>query len=180
MQLITAQNIRDRFDVSFHKDDNVIDSSISAIENTYLKPMLTKQLYAYLLGSVNSSPERPFTTFVMSGGLYDESPFKVHINGLVDAVSSLVYADLLIKQTIVTRYGAVNKTDARSQNKDYNELNTQISRYANTGKKYIEDVRAYIHSLDATDPSLSDEKNVIELVQKNESFTVDGILNEWI
>ncbi len=180
MQLITPQNIRDRYDVSFHKDDNVILSSISAIENTYLKPMLTKECYAYLLGSVNVSPERQFSIFVMDGGLYDASPFKVHINGLIDAVSALVYADLLIKQTVVTRYGAVNKTDVRSQNKDYNELNTQISRYANIGKKYIEDVRAYIDSLDADDPDLSDEKNIIELIQKNVSFAVDGILNEWI
>lgn len=180
MQLITPQNIKDRHDVSFHKNDSVIESSISAIENTYLKPMLTKELYAYLLGSVNVSPERPFSTFVMSGGLYDMSPFKVHINGLIDAVSALVYADLLIKQTIVTRYGAVNKTDTRSQNKDYNELNTQISRYANIGKKYIEDVRAYIDTLDFNDSNLSDEKHVIELVQLNKCFTVDGILNEWI
>jgi hypothetical protein len=180
MTLITPQNIRDRFDLSLHKDDDVINMSISAIENSYLKPMLTKQLYAYLLGSVNVSPERPFSTFVMSGGLYDESPFKVHINGLIDAVCTLVYADLLIKQTFVTRYGAANKTDARSQNKEYNELNTQISRYANIGKKYIEDVRAYIDGLDAEDPDLSEEKNVIELIQLNEAFTVDGILNEWI
>jgi len=180
MQLITAQNIKDRHDVSFHKSDDVINSSISAIENAYLKPMLTKECYAYLLGSVNASPERPFSVFVMSGGLYDMSPFKVHINGLIDAVCMLVYADLLIKQTIVTRYGAVNKTDSRSQNKEYNELNTQISRYANTGKKYIEDVRAYIDSLDSADPDFSDEKNIIELIQKNECFTVDGILNEWI
>lgn len=180
MQLVTAQQVKDRHDVSFHKNDTVINSSISAIENTYLKPMLTKELYAYLLSSTNASPVRSFTTFVMDGGLYDMSPFTVHINGLIDAVCALVYADLLIKQTIVTRYGAVNKTDTRSQNKEYNELNTQISRYASIGKKYIEDVRTYIETLDSEDASLTEEKNVIDKVQLNECFTVDGILNEWI
>ncbi len=180
MQLITAQNVKDRYDVSFHKDESVINSSISAIENAYIKPMLTKECYAYLLGTVDVSPERPFSVFVMSGGLYDMSPFKNHLNGLIDAVCALVYADLLIKQTIVTRYGAVNKTDQRSQNKEYNELNTQISRYAKVGKQYIEDVRYYINTLDSDDANLSDEKNIIDLIKLNECYTVDGILNEWI
>lgn len=180
MHLITPQDVRDRHDLSGHKEDNVILSSISAIENTYVKPMLTKECYAYLLESVNSSPVRPFTSMIMDGGLYDVSPFKVHINGLIDAISFLVYADTLIKSTIVTRYGSVNKTDTRSRNKEYNELNTEISRYAKVGKKYIEDLIAYVNTLDSSDPDLSDEKNIIELMQKNDCYNVDGILNEWI
>ncbi len=180
MQLIEPQQVRDRYDLSTHKEDNVILSSISAIENTYVKPMFTKEGYAYLLGTVNVSPERPFSSFVMAGGLYDQSPFKVHLNGLIDAISVLVYADLLIKTAIVTRYGAVNKTDQRSQNKEYNELNTQISRYAKVGKKYIEDVIDYINTLDSTDSNLVPEKDIIELIQKNDCYKVDGILNEWI
>jgi hypothetical protein len=180
MQLITAQQIKDRHDVSFHKDDNVIESSISAIENIYVKAVLTKELYAYLLSTVNTSPEPTFTAFLMNGGLYDMSPFKVHINGLIDAVSALVYADLLIKQTVVTRYGAVNKTDTRSQNKDYNELNTQISRYTKIGRQYLDDIREYVNTLDSSDSSLVAQKEIIELIQKSVCYKVDGILNEWI
>lgn len=180
MQLITAQNVKDRYNVSDHKEDAIINASISAIENTYVKPLLTKECYAYLLGTVGVSPERPFTTFVMNGGLYDQSPFKVHINGLIDAVSALAFADLLIKNVMSTRYGTTKKTDKRSQDVIYTEAVTQVSRYAKIGKKYIEDVREYINTLDSNDTNLSDEKNIIELVQKNECYTIDGILNEWI
>lgn len=182
MQLITPQEVKDRYDVSFNKNDAVINSSISAIENTYLKQLLTKECYAYLLEAIGTSPVPTFAQFLMYGGLYEMSPFKVHVNGLVDAVCALVYADLLIKQTVVTRFGAVNKTDQRSQNKEYNELNTQISRYGNVGKKYVEDVRAYVDSLDSDNSSLVNEKYIIDLMQANEiSYChVDGILNEWI
>lgn len=180
MQLITSQQVKDRYNVSDHKEDAIINTSISAIENTYVKPMLTKEAYAYLLGTVGVSPERPFTTFVMNGGLYDMSPFKVHINGLIDAVSALVFADLLIKNVMSTRYGVTKKTDQRSQDVIYTESVTQISRYAKIGKKYIEDIREYVNTLDPDDSALTNEKNIIELMQKNECYTVDGILNEWI
>ena len=178
MQLVTPAQIRSKFDLTIHKDDDYINTSIGAIENTYLKPYLTNELYSFLLENANVSPANELADKLMSGGIYEMSPFKKHFNGLTEAVCFLTYADLLIKQTIVTRYGAVNKTDARSQNQTYSELVTQISRLSAVGKKYIEDVIEYINTLDAEDYTI--EANYITLAQGNKCFRVDGILNEWI
>jgi len=178
MQLITPVQIRSRFDISNHKNDDVINTSIVAIENVYLKSYLTNEFYAFLLENANVSPSNALVDRLMSGGIYEMSPFKKHFNGLIDAVCHLVYAHLLIHQSFVTRYGAVNKTDARSQNQTYADLVAQISRNASIGKQYIEDVIEYLNTLDAEDYTI--EAIYIIKVQANKCFHVDGILNEWI
>lgn len=178
MQLVTPAQIRSKFDLTIHKDDDYINTSIEAVENVYLKAYLTNELYSFLLENVNVSPANELADKLMSGGIYEMSPYKKHFNGLTEAVCFLAYADLLIKQTVVTRYGAVNKTDARSQNQTYSELVTQISRLSSVGKKYLEDVIEYLNTLDAEDYTI--EAIYITKAQANKCFRVDGILNEWI
>lgn len=183
MTILKISDLKSLMDVSFHKRDETITASIEAVERSYVKEFLGNDVFVLLLKNSSLSPSNSLADLIINGGFYEDSnsPHKEYfLNGLNKAISLLSYSDLLIKQTIVTRYGAVNKNDTYSVKPDFSSILEQISRYRKTAMSYLEDIDFFLRNID--DLSFSQENKDLLTDYRKSCFGkhIEGILNEWI
>lgn len=180
MRILSITKLKELHDVSQHKKDSVIESSIEAVEIAYIKKYFGDSIYCYLLENINTSPVNAFVETFLNGGIYEtEDGSKKYFAGIYKAIALLTFSDLLIKQTIVTRFGSKNKTDAYSETPSFVDLSSQISRYLKTANLYIEDADLFLRKCVAVDYS-DDAKKLLLTYSETCNNKTEQILTEWI
>ncbi len=162
MTILSVADLQALQDVSIHKDTNAVESSIEAAENEFIKKFFGDAFFSYLLENVDVSPVNTLVQLVLEGGFYEDAcspPKKFYVNGLNKAIALLVYCDLMVKQTFVTRYGATNKNNETSSRPSEDETLIQINRYRNTALSYMKDVDYLLINIDESsyDSDIQDE-----------------------
>jgi len=180
MTILSISELKALMDVSFHKKDETITAAIEAVEMSYIKKYFKNDVYTAILKNTIASPSNTFYDLIVDGGFYiDEDSKEYHINGLNKAIALLAYCDLLINQTVVTRYGAVNKNDAFSNKPDFSSILEQVSRYRKTALLYLEDIDTMLRTYLIT-PSDTDITDLLTAYRLECVGNIEGILNEWI
>lgn len=170
MTILSASELRLLHDVSIHKNDIVINSSIEVTENEFIKKYYKDAVFSYLLEQNIASPSDDFVDLLLDGGFYEDAespPTKYHINGLKKAIALLVYCDLIIKQTIVTRYGATNKNDQYSVKPNTEESDRQIYRYRTAALQYLHDIDFMLINIDETEYSTGSQAVILKYREDN-------------
>ena len=180
MTILSISNLKTLFDVSSHKKDETITSAIEAVEMSYVKKYFKEDVYTAVLKNTIASPGNVFYDLVEDGGFYaDEDGKEYYINGLTKAIALLAYCDLLINQTVVTRFGAVNKNDSYSNKPEFKSVLEQISRYRKTALLYLEDIDTMLRTYYIT-PSDTDITDLLTAYRLECVGKIEGVLNEWI
>lgn len=179
MTILSISELKLLHDVSTHKDDRVITSSIEVTENEFVKKYYKDSVFSYLLENNNISPPDTFVDLLLDGGFYEDAespPTKYYINGLKKAIASLVYCDLIIKQTTITRYGATNKNDQYSFKPNTDESDRQIYRYRTAALNYLHEIDFMLINIDETDYS-ADSKTIILKYREDNNDIVRNLLD---
>ena len=182
MTILSISDLKLLMDVSFHKRDETITSAIEAVEDAYVKKYFKNSVFVYILQNTNVSPTNSFVDLILDGGIYEdaESPSNsYHFNGLNKAIALLAYCDLLINQTVVTRFGAVNKNDNYSVKPEFSSILEQVSRYRKTALSYLYDIDFMLRNIDHTSES-QEVKDLLTAYRLTCVGKIEGILNEWI
>jgi len=183
MTVLSVNNLRLLVDVSTHKIDKTISSAIEAVELSYIKTFFKDEVFTLLLKNAEASPSNSFVDLILEGGFYyneSYSPSKeVYFNGLNKAIALLTYCDLMVNQTVITRYGAVNKNDSNSNKPDFASVLEQISRYRKTAILQIEDVDNFLRNCETAEYSET-ITDLLTAYRLECNGKIEGILNEWL
>jgi len=180
MTILSISDLKSLMDVSFHKRDETITAAIEAVEMSYVKKYFKDDVYTFILKNTIASPSNTFADLIVDGGFYeDEDGKEYYINGLNKTIALLAYCDLLINQTVVTRFGAVNKNDSYSFKPEFSSILEQVSRYRKTALLYLQDIDTMLRVYNIT-PSDTDITDLLTAYRLECVGKIEGILNEWI
>jgi len=178
MTILSIVNLRLLVDISQHKSDIIVTNSLESVEVNFVKKFYKDSLFVYILNNLTASPPSPLVELILEGGTYEDNvspPKSFHLYGLNKAIALLTYCDLMLKQTTVTRFGAVNKNDTNSSRPSIDDSLEQVNRYRETAISYLKEIDYMLINCEETEFSVADQA-IIEIYREENNNEVKQFL----